>query len=64
MTNDNIGFYRKAELRPITGLSDSTRDRLEKLGLFPKRKQLSPRNVGWSKASIIEWVNSREEINP
>lgn len=62
MTNQNIGFYRRAELKQITGISDSTQQRLEKEGLFPKRRQLAPRIVGWLRTEVDDWVSTRETV--
>ncbi len=58
-SKDLSGFYRKGELRSLTGLSDSTIWRMEKLGTFPSRKKISDRLVGWNKKEISEWIMSR-----
>ncbi|MFK5987155.1 MAG: AlpA family phage regulatory protein [Pseudomonadota bacterium] len=60
MKSQNTGFYRKPELKKITGLSDSTVWRMEKAGNFPKRKQITSRLVGWSRQEVIGWIESRE----
>jgi prophage regulatory protein len=52
-------FFRKAQVREITGLSDTTIWRLEKKGLFPKRRSLSYNTVGWLQSDIFKWVHSR-----
>jgi prophage regulatory protein len=52
-------IIREANCRAITGLSRSTRYRLEKLGQFPRRRQLSPNTIGWVLAEIEEWAGSR-----
>ncbi len=45
----------------ITGLSDSNRRRLEEKGLFPRRRKLSGRAVGWLLSEVQEWMESRPE---
>ena len=42
-----------------TGLSQTTRDRLERAGKFPRRVQLSQRAVGWREADIAQWIKER-----
>jgi len=41
------GFLRINEIKTRTGLSRSTIWRLEREGLFPARKRLGKRAVGW-----------------
>ncbi len=53
-------ILREAKVKETTGLSKSTRWRLEKAGQFPKKIQLSPRAVGWRSEEIIQWCRSRE----
>jgi len=43
-----------------TRLSRTTIWRLERAGKFPARVQLGERAVGWRKADIIKWVDSRQ----
>lgn len=47
-----------------TGMSRSTIDRLEKLGQFPKRVQISHRAIGWFERDIHTWVENKKEVNP
>jgi prophage regulatory protein len=42
-----------------TGLSESTVRRLEKKGLFPKRRQITSRRVGFLKTEIEAWIQDR-----
>lgn len=49
-------FIREAEVRRITGLSRSTRWRLERDRKFPKRRRISPNAVGWLASEIREWM--------
>lgn len=52
-------FYRKPDVREIAGVTDMTISRWEKAGLFPQRRQLGPRAVGWLSSDIEKWVESR-----
>lgn len=51
-------FLREIELLKIVNLSRSTVWRLEKAGLFPKRKRIGVRAVGWSREEIQQWLAS------
>ena len=44
---DEDRFIREAEVQRITGLSRTTRWRLEREGKFPSRRQLSENAVAW-----------------
>ena len=48
-------FMREAEVRRITGLSRTTRWRLERRGAFPRRRQISPNGVAWLESEIRQW---------
>jgi len=52
-------FIREQECRKLTGLSRSTRWRLERSGEFPKRRRLSSNGVGWLLSEIEAWQASR-----
>jgi prophage regulatory protein len=52
---------RRREVTARTGLSSTTLWRLENLGQFPKRRQLSERLVGWLETDIDAWIESRQE---
>jgi len=54
-------FWREPKVNETTGLSKSTRWRMEKTGDFPKKVQLSSRAVGWRAEEVIEWCRNREE---
>ena len=53
-------FIRESECKAISGLSRTTRWRLERENLFPKRRQIGKSSVGWLKSEIEEWVFSRQ----
>jgi prophage regulatory protein len=48
-----VRIIREAECRALTGLSRSTRYRLERCCLFPKRRLLSECAVGWFEAEVL-----------
>ena len=54
-------FVREPECKHITGLSRTTRWRLERAGLFPKRHQISPNAIAWLESTIQEWLRGRAE---
>jgi prophage regulatory protein len=47
---------RNRDLDVITGLSRTTRWRLEREGKFPARRKLSSMAVGWLKSEIDAWL--------
>ena len=53
-------ILRRADVVKKTGLSPVTLWRLEKAGLFPNRKQLGARAVGWVEDEVDGWIESRE----
>jgi prophage regulatory protein len=53
------GIIREAECRRLTGLSRSTRWRLEHAGRFPRRRQISDNAVGWLKSELLAWLASK-----
>jgi prophage regulatory protein len=52
-------IWREPRVKKESGLSKSTRWRLEKDGKFPKKIQLSSRAVGWRAEEIIQWCEDR-----
>jgi len=62
MTDTKDFILRFPELRAMCGLSRSTIWRLEREGSFPKRVQLSPNAVGWSRNSVSQWLESRTAV--
>lgn len=53
---------RFTALRRMVGLSRSTIWRLERKGLFPKRRQISPHLVGWVNSEVQEWITKRKPV--
>ena len=54
-------FLREAECARVTGLSRSTRFRLERRGEFPPRRRLSANTVGWLESEVQRWIRARAE---
>lgn len=54
-------FVREAERRALTGLSRTTVWRLERQGLFPKRRRVAKNAVAWLETEIRQWMASRPE---
>jgi prophage regulatory protein len=52
-------YIRENECRQRTGLSRTTRWRLERAGRFPERRQLGDNSIGWLLSEVIEWQRSR-----
>ncbi|MBT6717584.1 MAG: AlpA family phage regulatory protein [Nitrospina sp.] len=47
------------QLTEVTGLSAVTVWRREKIGKFPRRRQLGSRRVGWIAREIDAWIDAR-----
>ena len=58
--SDQDHFLREPEVRRITGLSRTTRWRLQRDGKFPLRRQISANAVGWLASEINAWMPSRQ----
>ena len=56
-------ILREHECRRLTGLSRSTRWRLERQRHFPKRRRMSPRTIGWLESELREWLVDRPAAN-
>jgi prophage regulatory protein len=55
-------FIREPLVKEVTGLSRTTRWRLERSGKFPARRKLSENAVGWLETEILEWVATRKVL--
>ncbi len=55
-------FIRERECRELSGLSRTTRWRLERAGQFPRRRQLSPNACGWILSEVVQWMTERAEV--
>ena len=47
----------------MTSLSRSTIYRLEKIGDFPKKLNISKQRVAWRDDQVIEWLRSNKSSN-
>ncbi len=61
--SDGDRFIREDECFRLTGLSRTTRWRLERRGEFPQRRQLSDNAIGWSLSEVCAWRASRPMAN-
>ena len=52
-------LLRFPAVRERTGLSRSTVWRLERNGLFPRHRRISPNAVAWSEKEIIDWIQAK-----
>ncbi|MFQ5674050.1 MAG: helix-turn-helix transcriptional regulator [Nitrospinales bacterium] len=55
-------ILRAADVCRETRLSRTTLWRLERVGKFPARVQLGERAVGWRRADIEAWIESRPKV--
>ena len=55
-------IIRAPEVIAMVGMSRTTLWRMERDGTFPKRLQLSTRNVGWNRSSVVRWIQERKEV--
>ena len=55
-------FLRERECRQLSGISRTTRWRLERKDGFPKRRQLSLGSVGWLESEVLEWMRQRSQV--
>ncbi len=54
-------IVKEKERRLITSISRSEAFQLERKGLFPLRRKISNRSVGWLLSELLNWVNTREK---
>ena len=52
-------LLRKPDVAGRLGISQSTIQRLEKAGDFPRRVRLGPRAVAWRASEIEDWIADR-----
>ena len=55
-------ILRLQEVIRLTGLSRSSIHRLEASGLFPKRRLIGRRAVGWVSDDVHAFIQSRAEV--
>ena len=54
---------RLTEVQQITGISRASIWRLEKKGLFPSRRRLSGRAIGWSEKDVQRWLATLPSVH-
>ncbi len=54
-------FLREPEVARLTGLSRTTRWRLERAGRFPRKRRISENAVAWVASEIENWMAERPE---
>ena len=52
-------FIREKECKARTGLSRTTRWRLEQEDKFPKRIQLTTNTVAWRLSDVLDWMQAK-----
>ncbi len=57
-------FLREPEVQKITGLSRTTRWRLERDGKFPHRRRISTSAVAWVESEVQDWLRACLEEKP
>lgn len=55
-------FLLRPEVLALARVSRATIDRWERDGLFPRRRQLGPRRVGWPADEVAAWAASRPAV--
>jgi prophage regulatory protein len=55
-------LIREPQVLSLTGLSKTTRWRLERDGKFPKKRQLSANTVAWMFSEIEAWIQTRDIV--
>jgi len=53
-------ILRNHDLDVLTGISRTTRWRLEQAGDFPARRRISSMAVGWIESEVLAWLEARE----
>ena len=56
-------IMRLFEVLELTGLSRSTIDRLEDGGIFPARRKIGVKSVGWIESEVCEWIERLAQRN-
>jgi prophage regulatory protein len=55
-------IIREKETRLETGLSRTTRWRMEKRSAFPRKVKLGPNAVGYFRAEVEQWLRERDRV--
>ncbi len=54
-------ILRVNQVTAMTGISYSTLNRLEKRNLFPQRRRIGVRAVGWVESEVISWISESNQ---
>lgn len=57
------GLMRAADVQVVVGLSRVSIWRMERLGQFPARVQVSPSRVGWHGNEVKRWITDRPRVD-
>lgn len=57
-------LMKRKDVVQFTGLCYTTIYNLEKSGMFPARRQLSPGRVAWMRPEVESWLQSRVVLAP
>ena len=60
--DEPVRYLRLPQVLARVGVSWVTLYRWEKKGIFPKRRLLGQRVIGWREADIDQWCASRPEL--
>ncbi len=50
-------------VKALTGLSRTTVWRMENVGGFPQRRQITDKRVGWLESELSEWIETRAKVS-
>lgn len=56
---DNDKILREPDVTQIVKCSGASLRRMEKKGLFPKRRRIGIRAVGWLESEVFDFVRTR-----
>jgi len=57
------GIMKAVDVQLAVGLSRVSIWRMERLGQFPARVQVSPSRVGWHGSEVQEWIQARPRVD-
>lgn len=60
--SDADRIIRETECRRLTGICRTTRYLMERKGVFPARRQLGGRSVGWLLSEVNEWLSNQPKV--
>jgi len=57
-----VSIMKRKEVCETTGLSYTSIYNKERAGLFPARRKLSARSVGWLRSEVEGWIADLERV--